>query len=172
MNQGEAAIEKLYRDHGHVVLRRARALLRSESEARDAVQDIFLSLLQRPEQLAGVERVTAWLYRITTHHCLNALRNQRGRGRLLGALHASSGAVASRFEHFAQVRLLLARLPDPLGEVAVYSHVDGMTYDEIAAMLGCSRRQVGYLLERIRAIATAEEPNPAVGPIWPKEQES
>jgi RNA polymerase sigma factor (sigma-70 family) len=172
VTQAEAAIEKLYRDHGHVVLRRARALMRSESEARDVVQDIFLSLLQRPGQLTGVERITAWLYRITTHHCLNALRNQRGRGRLLGALRSSSGAVTSRFEHFTQVRLLLARLPDPLGEVAVYSHVDGMTYDEIAAMMGCSRRQVGYMLERIRAIATAEEPNLAVGPIWPREQQS
>jgi RNA polymerase sigma factor (sigma-70 family) len=172
VTQAEAAIETLYRDHGHVVLRRARALMRSESEARDAVQDIFLSLLQRPGQLAGVERITAWLYRITTHHCLNALRNQRGRGRLLGVLRSSSGAVPSQFEHFTQVRLLLSRLPDPLGEVAVYTHVDGMTYDEIAAMMGCSRRQVGYMLERIRAIAIAEEPNLAVGPIWPKEQES
>ncbi len=95
MTEAEAAIEKLYRDHGHVVLRRARELLRSESEARDAVQDIFVALLQQPAQLAGVTRITAWLYRVTTHHCLNALRDQRGRGRLLGAVRPAS-TVASR----------------------------------------------------------------------------
>jgi DNA-directed RNA polymerase specialized sigma24 family protein len=37
----------------------ARALLQSEVEAADAVQDVFLSLLQQPEQLDGVTRITA-----------------------------------------------------------------------------------------------------------------
>jgi RNA polymerase sigma-70 factor (ECF subfamily) len=171
VTEAEAAIDALYREHGHVVLRRARALLRSESEARDAVQDIFLGLLRHPEQLTGIGRVTAWLYRVTTHHCLNALRRRRGRGRLLGALRASSESPA-RSEQLAQVRSLLARLPDPLAEVTVYHHLDGMTYDEIAAMLGCSRRQVGYMLERVRTIATSDEPQRGTAPLWPKEQES
>jgi len=163
-------IEQLYRDHGHVVLRRARALLRSESEARDACQEIFLGLLQHPEQLDGVTRITAWLYRVTTHHCLNQLRNRRGRVRLLAGLAPLSEVVDARAEKRAQVRAVLERLPEPLGEVAVYHHVDGMTYDEIAALLGCSRRQVGYLIERLHA--SAAELAPATGPAWPREQES
>ena len=128
-------------------------------------------MLRHPEQLTGVGRITAWLYRVTTHHCLNALRNQRGRGRLIGALRGSSQSPA-RSEQLAQVRLLLERLPDPLAEVTVYHHLDGMTYDEIAAMLGCSRRQVGYMLERVRTIATSDEPQRGTSPLWPKEQES
>lgn len=163
-------IERLYREHGHMVLRRARELLRSEAEATDALQDIFLSLLRRPEQLDGVTQITAWLYRVTTHHCLNRLRNHRGRIQILGSLRPVS-SVASRAEMLAQVRALLERLPEPLGEVAVYSFVDGMSYDEIAAMLGCSRRRVGYLVERIRAISTRDE-MPAQGLLWPRERES
>ena len=163
-------IEQLYRERGHVVLRRARELLRSEAEATDAVQDIFLSLLRRPEQLDGVTRITAWLYRATTHHCLNKLRDRRGRIRLLGSLRPAA-EVASRAELLTQVRALLLRLPEPLAEVAVYSFVDGMTYDEIAAMLGCSRRRIGYLVRQIREIATQGE-SPPVGLLWPKERES
>jgi len=162
-------IERLYREHGHVVLRRARELLQSEAEATDAVQDVFLSLLQRPEQLDGVARITAWLYRATTHYCLNKLRDRRGRLRILGGLRPAS-SVASRSEMLAQVRSLLERLPEPLGEVAVYHHVDGMTYDEIAAMLGCSRRKVGYLIAEIHAIAK-QEFAPAA-PLWAQERES
>jgi RNA polymerase sigma factor (sigma-70 family) len=162
-------IDRLYREHGHVVLRRARELLRSEAEATDAVQDIFLSLVQRPEQLAGVVSVTAWLYRATTHYCLNRLRDRRGRTRILETLQPVV-AVASRSEMVAQVRSLLDKLPEPLGEVAVYHYVDGMTYDEIAAMLGCSRRQVGYLLARLHA--TVARDDTAMGPLWPEEQES
>jgi RNA polymerase sigma-70 factor (ECF subfamily) len=163
-----SAIDQLYRDHGHVVLRRARSLLRSDSEARDAVQDIFLDLLRRPEQLDGVVKITGWLYRTTTHHCLNKLRDQRGRVRILDAFQPPA-SVAPRSEAFAQVRALLNRLPEPLGEVAIYHHLDGMTYDEIAALLGCSRRQVGYLIERLHAAVADDD---RVVASWPKEQES
>jgi len=160
-------IDELYRTHGHVVFRRARELLRSPADATDAVQDIFLSIVRRPEQLAGVKRVTAWLYRATTHYCLNKLRDRRGRLRLLGALRPVSSAPP-RSEAFAQVRSLLDRLPEPLAEVAVYHHLDGMTYDEIAEILGCSRRQVGYHLERLHALVAQESPAGLV----PEEQES
>jgi RNA polymerase sigma-70 factor (ECF subfamily) len=160
-------IDELYRTHGHVVFRRARELLRSSTDATDAVQDIFLSIVRRPEQLAGVKRVTAWLYRATTHYCLNKLRDRRGRLRLLGALRPMS-SVAPRSEAFAQVRSLLDRLPEPLAEVAVYHHLDGLTYDEIAEILGCSRRQVGYHLERLHALVAQESPAGLV----PEEQES
>ena len=166
-----SAVDKLYREHGHVVLRRARALLGAEAEARDVLQDIFVSLLQQPGQLAGVTRITAWLYRVTTHHCLNQLRNRRGRSRILGAL-APPSLAAARSEQLAEVRSLLARLPEPLAEVAVFHHVDGMTYDEIAEVLECSRRHVGYLLQQLREIASSEASMSVAGPLWPTEQES
>jgi RNA polymerase sigma-70 factor (ECF subfamily) len=166
----ERRIERLYREHGHVVLRRARELLRSDAEATDAVQDIFLSLVQRPEQLQGVTKITAWLYRATTHYCLNKLRARRGHDRILGALRPVA-SVDPRGERLAHVRALLDRLPEPLGEAVIYHHVDGMTYDEIAAMLGCSRRQVGYLLERVHAIAS-HEPSPAGAALRLEERES
>lgn len=150
------SIDQLYREHGHVVLRRARAILRSDAEARDCVQDIFIGLVQRPEQLDGIERITAWLYRATTSYCLNKIRDQRGRRRLLDALSPAS-TVAASADAIAQVRSLLHRLPEPLGEVAIYHHLDGMTYDEIARVLGCSRRQVGYHLERLHTFTRDDE---------------
>lgn len=161
-------IDELYRTHGHVVFRRARALLRSSADATDAVQDIFLSLVRHPEQLDGVTRITAWLYRATTHYCLNKLRDRRGRVRILGTLRPAS-SVPARSEAFAQVRSLLDRLPEPLAEVAVYHHLDGLTYDEIGEILGCSRRQVGYHLERLHALVARESPP---GLAVPEEQES
>jgi RNA polymerase sigma-70 factor (ECF subfamily) len=160
-------IDQLYRTHGHVVLRRARELLRSNADATDAVQDIFLSLLRRPEQLDGVARITAWLYRATTHYCLNKLRDGRGHLRILGTFRPAS-SVPPRSEAFAQVRALLDKLPEPLAEVAVYHHLDGMTYDEIAAILGCSRRQVGYHLARLHELVALEPPPGLV----PEEQET
>lgn len=141
-------IERIYREHGHVVRRRARELLGSDSEASDALHEIFVSLLARPGQLEGVVKVTAWLYRATTHHCLNQIRDRNGRHRLLSAL-PRTGETSPRAEQAVAVRTLLARLPGFFAEVAVYYYLDEMTQDEIAALLGCSRRNVGRMLARL-----------------------
>ena len=58
----------------------------------------------------------------------------------------------SRGEAAAEVRRLLALLPDDVAAAVVYHHLDGMTHAEVAELLGCSRRQVGYLLERAQGL--------------------
>jgi len=130
------------------------------------VQDLFLSLLERPAQFDGKSSLTTFLYSATTHACLNRLRNQRNRARLL-ALHGTTtrGAHASpRAERLLLLRALLRELPEELATVAVYHYLDEMTYDEIAALLGCSRRHVGTLLARLaqlRGTHLEEETCPA-----------
>ena len=142
-------VEKLYRSHGHIVLRRARALLGSEHDAQEALQEVFASLLH---DRSAVERnATGWLYQATTHYCLNQLRNRRTGARLLELRGPPVAEVGPAAEALAEVRRLLAQLPDDVAAAVVYTHLDGMTHDEAAAMLGCSRRQVGYLLERATA---------------------
>jgi len=51
MTLDRAAIERLYRSHGHIVLRRARALLGSEPDAQEALHEVFASLLRTPDSL-------------------------------------------------------------------------------------------------------------------------
>ena len=154
MKLSPAAIEQLYRSHGHVVLRRARILMGSEAEAQEALQEVFASLLHEPDAVGT--SAAGWLYRATTHFCLNQLRNRRTGARLLEAA-APHVAVGASAEMLAEVRSLLSRLPSEVAAAAVYHHVDGMTHTEVAELLGCSRRQVGYLLERARLAAAGTE---------------
>jgi RNA polymerase sigma-70 factor (ECF subfamily) len=154
-------VEGLYREHGHVVLRRARALLGDEEESRDVVQEVFMSLLDRPDQFEGRSTFTTWLYAVTTHACLSRLRNRRTRERLLrerGPVDATPAAPTA--ERFALVRQWLERLPESLALVAVYSMVDGMTQQEIADQIGGSRRRVGDLLKQIEETRPPRQPEP------------
>jgi len=150
MTLDRESIERLYRSHGHLVLRRARLLLGSEPDAQEALQEVFASLLRAPQDLRDAGSVLGWLYRATTHFCLNQLRNRRTGARLLQdrVLPAAGMAGGPPPDALPELRRLLARMPAQAAAAAVYHHLDGMTYDEIAGMLGCSRRQVGYLLER------------------------
>lgn len=93
-----------------------------------------------------------WLYRITTNLCLDRMRDQRTRRRLLdesfaGRPEAAGGGAEARVD----VNQLLGVLPEESVALAVYLYWDEMTHEEIAAVLGCSRRQVGYLAERLAA---------------------
>lgn len=142
-------VERLYRSHGHLVLRRARTLLGNEHDAQEALQEVFASLLREPS--APSTNLTGWLYGATTHFCLNQLRNRRTGERLLEQRGPPPSAAPARAEALAEVRRVLAQLPEQVAAAVVYHHLDGMTHDEVAAMLGCSRRQVGYLLERASA---------------------
>ena len=146
-----AAIESLYRAHGHAVLRRARLLLGNEDEARDVLHEIFASMLDRGSTFRGDSSITTWLYSATTHGCLNRMRNQKTRARLLEAQGPAEKIEASNAESAAIVRELLARVPEALAEVAIHHYVDEMTHEEIARVLGCSRRHVGDLIERLHA---------------------
>jgi RNA polymerase sigma-70 factor, ECF subfamily len=153
------SIEALYRSHGHIVLRRARMLLGSEADAQEALQEVFASLLRSPESVRNTKSIVGWLYRATTHFCLNQLRHLRTGARLLES-HASpsSGEIPPvQVEAMAELRRVLALLAADVAAAVVYHHLDGMTHAEVADMLGCSRRQVGYLLERARdSLARAE----------------
>jgi RNA polymerase sigma-70 factor (ECF subfamily) len=147
-----AAIDRLYRSHGHLVLRRARRLLGSEEEAQEVLHEVFASLVARPAQLRGDGAPTTWLYAATTHGCLNRLRNGRTRARLLAERpDVERGGGRLDPESASMLRDLLARLPEELAQVAVYHYADEMTHAEIAAVVGCSRRHVGDLIERLHA---------------------
>jgi RNA polymerase sigma-70 factor (ECF subfamily) len=154
--RSRADVAALYAAHGHVVLRRARRILNDEAEAQDILQEIFLSLVHDPEQFAGSSHVTTFLYAATTNRCLNRLRDAKTQARLL-AERARSEATDARGERLAQLRQVLGRLPEDLARVAVFSYVDEMTHEEIAEQLGCSRRQVGNLLERASELCRKEE---------------
>jgi RNA polymerase sigma-70 factor (ECF subfamily) len=156
----QAELTKLYRCHGPAVFRRARRLLGSEAEAHEVVQDVFLSLFERPEQYRGKSNLTTFLYSATTHACLNRLRNQRTRRRLTeqhGAELVPSEAPSAAPDDLLQLQRALCNMPEELAQVAVYHYADGLTQDEIAQLMGCSRRHIGNQLGRVQRWASEQE---------------
>ena len=146
-------VEQAYRAYGHSVHRRASQILGDDHEAHDVTQEVFMALLDRPLRFEGRSELGTYLHAATTHACLNRLRNRRNRDRLREVraeeLEPSSGSI--RPEVAASLRQVLAGLPEDEARAAVYHYLDGMSHGEIAEELGCARRTVGDLLERMRS---------------------
>jgi RNA polymerase sigma factor (sigma-70 family) len=161
------AIAALYASHGHMVLRRARALLHNEAEAQDVTQEIFASLVQRPEQFEGRSAPSTFLYAATTHLALRRMRDRNHRAHLVELFVAPGKRDAHQSAHgetLAVLRDVLGRVPHELAVVATYVYLDEMSHDEISTLLGCSRRTVGNLLQRFHdKVRTVLRKTPARG---------
>lgn len=152
------ALDGLYRSHGAMVLRRARSILRDDAAAEDVLQEVFSSLVARPEQFAGRCQPSTLLYAMTTHLCLQKLRDGGNRARL-EKLHLALGerSAEASADWIVLRREVLAALPEDQASACVYAYVDGLTWDEIAEVLGCSRRHVANLISRARETALASD---------------
>ena len=146
-------LDALYRRHAPAAFRRARRLLGSDADAHEVVHDLFLSLWERSEQYAEKSSMSTFLYASVTHACLNRIRDHGNRTRLAREHFAEQPLErvppSADQEATAALRSALERMPEPLAQVAVYYHFDDLSHEDIARILGCSRRHVGDLLERL-----------------------
>jgi RNA polymerase sigma-70 factor (ECF subfamily) len=128
-------------------------MLASDDDARDLVQEIFASLVAKPQQFDGRSEVSTFLYAVTTHACLARLRDRRNRARLLEEqVQPWAGSIDERTPATrVAVQRVLAQLPDDEARAAIYYHLDGMSHAEIAEVMECSPRHVGNLLSRLAA---------------------
>lgn len=146
-----AELDAIYRAHGHAVLRRARRLLRDEDAARDVVQDVFLEMFRRPEAFEARSSLATFLYSATTHACLNRLRNGKTRARLVALEGAGRSSVQPAHAETTVIAAeVVAGLSDEDATLAMYLFCDELTHDEIAELMGSSRRHVGNLAARLR----------------------
>lgn len=139
---------ELYARYGPPLRRKAERILRSQAEAEDLVQALFVDLWERNE----AARDLPYLFRAVTNRCLNLLRDSSNRTRLL-SLHGGSDVAASSEGRTISLDLL-ARLTGVLSEaqleVLVLHHFDDLTQEEIASACDLSRKTVGKYLNEAR----------------------
>jgi RNA polymerase sigma-70 factor (ECF subfamily) len=51
-------------------------------QAADIVQDVFMKIIERPENFDVNKKFTTWVYTVTANACKNALRNESNRSRI------------------------------------------------------------------------------------------
>src|SRR5688572_31272615 len=64
------AMETLMRLHNRMLYRTARAILRDDAEAEDAVQDAYLQAYRKLATFRGESKLSTWLVRITANEAL------------------------------------------------------------------------------------------------------
>lgn len=141
-----------YRRYAPALLRKCQRLLQSRHESEDIVQGLFVDMLKKGQTTTDLP----YLYRAVTNRCLNHLKYSENRRRLLEqhdtALRGSTRTPCEEQVINADLLVkLVARLDRKHNEVLVYRFFDDMGVEEIAELLGTSRKTVGKRLNKIKA---------------------
>ena len=145
-----------FRQHGPLILRRAQRLLGNRADAEEALQEVFFLAVRGNAPWDGRGELLAWLYRITTNHCLGVLRKRGRRRTLLEGNPPSQGTERMSPSDLMTLRWLLANADPKQAQAAIYVYLDGMSYAQAAVPLGVSKRTVGNLLERFKTWAEGQ----------------
>lgn len=126
-----------------------------EAIARDVSQAVFLKLMTKIEQFRRDAEFTTWLYRLVVNACMD---EQRRRRRFLpfgdGFMSGHGTEKEAQDERYARIELAdsvkaaIGELRPKLRLPILLKYVEGLSYDEMAEVLGCSKGTIASRLNR------------------------
>jgi RNA polymerase sigma-70 factor (ECF subfamily) len=141
-----AELELLYRERYPTFLRVARATIRDDGAAADAVHDAFVQAVRNQRSFRGEGTLEAWVWRMV----VNAARKRRGE--LPRRLPESAEVVDPSRNGFGDpLRALVATLPERQRLVLFLRHYADLDYAAIAAILEIKEGTVGATLHAAHA---------------------
>ena len=137
------ALTTLMRVHHRTLYRTARAILRDDAEAEDAVQEAYLQAFRALASFRGDSKLSTWLVRIAANEALMRLRrNAKAAARTDAEPDElmSREAGPERTAHGSELRHLLeariGALPEGYRTVFMMRAIEELSVEETAAALG------------------------------------
>lgn len=166
------ALEALMSRHAGRVYRLAYGITRSQSDAEEVVQDVFLTVIRKGAGFEGHAALATWMYRVTTNAALNRRRGKRQElevsleehlptfredghraGDRSDLLTDWSSTPEERVLSGESRRILekaIDGLPDHYRTVLVLRDVEELSNEEVASIVGDSLASVKSRLHRAR----------------------
>ncbi len=164
-----AAFEALMRRHNRTLFRTARAILRDDAEAEDALQEAYLQAYHALPGFRAEARFTTWMVRIVANEALMRLRKETRRAQIVPMQSADATPGLEELADTtmeknrpepsaerAEMRRLLERqidlLPDAYRTVFMLRAVEELPAEEVAAVLQIPEATVRTRFFRARSL--------------------
>ena len=154
--QGDrAAFQLLFETYKDKVFSIAVYSSGDRSLAEDVTQQIFLKLFTAIQQFRGDSEFSTWLYRLVVNACLDERRRRRKLlpwGETVAMRNPSEKKPQEkqydRLEIAEAVREAIGQLKPKFRLPILLKYIEGMSYEEIASVMGCSKGTVASRLNR------------------------
>ena len=141
----------------HRIYGMALRMTGSWADAEEMAQETFLRAHRALADFRGDAKLSTWLYAIASRLCLNRLASgahkmarRRVEEDMAGFVADEPGGSLEQDEREAAVHRALAELPEERRVVIVLRDFEGLSYDEIAAVLNLELGTVRSRLHRAR----------------------
>ena len=154
----EAIFRRWLDEHIGLMLKVVRGCAASPQDQDDLFQDVLLQIWSSIPAFRGEAKETTWIYRVAFNTALAWRRGERrrreGHERVVKfgeSPQSQPSHVASPPEQEIVERLysVIRKLPKVDASLALM-HLDGLSYQEMAEVLGISENYIGVKLNRIR----------------------
>jgi len=151
------AFDEVYSRFVEMVYSLACRLSGNREEASDLTQEVFLRVYRHLGSFGGRSSLKTWVFRIAINHCRDRLSRWRpltqpigedvGEGEVAYADPARGPEeLAVAADEGRRVTAALARLPQAFREAVALRDIEGLSYEEIADVLGV---RIGTVRSRI-----------------------
>lgn len=146
--------KKIFLPYYQKLYRIAFRLLQDEAEAEDMVQDAYIKLWDKRNDLADIDNTEAFAIVVLRNLCLDQLRKSKDH------LHAkyevdipeqlSLIGQVETLDELDYVRQLVEQLPEQQRQIMLFKHWDGYSDEEIEQITGMSAGNIRVSLSRAR----------------------
>jgi RNA polymerase sigma-70 factor, ECF subfamily len=153
------SLEILYDRYHSKLLWFAGSLIPERAAAEDAVHEVFIKLIDKPELFDQNKKFSTWIYTVTANHCRNILRNESNRRRLLSE-NAETEPTTEEMRELADEKALKAMVAKSFEQMSakekslyVLRFDENMPLKEIAAVLaipeGSVKSGIFHMLKKL-----------------------
>ena len=151
------AFHILYNRYGAKIQRFALGFLKSEQDAEELVQDVFLKLWTKRDFLNVSGNIRAYLYKVAVNSIYDFIRRKNLELAFQEFVNGQPDEDDSTWDEVvyndlvAQLNQWMAQMPEQRRKIFKMSKEKGLSNDEIAELLGLSKRTVENQIYRATA---------------------
>jgi len=151
VNDMEREMAELYRSHAPGLQRYAFRLIHDVGGAQDALQEVFLRYFVARSEGRKFDDAKAWLFRVLRNYLLDTLKSATVKNEVaIDGIHDPADNYNDPERHYqhAEMARELTRMLAPRELECVRLRAEGLSYDEVADVLGLQQGTVGATLAR------------------------
>ena len=151
MDTKEKDFERIVREHRGTIYTVCYMFSKDHDEVQDLFQDTLINLWCGFDDFRGEAKVETWVWRVALNTCLSAERKKKRRGERV-PLEMAGNLFADTDDDSKQIRQLYNRINklEVMDRALILLWLENMSYDDIAAIVGISPKNVSVKLVRIK----------------------
>ena len=146
----EKEFEKIVKEHKNTIYSVCFMFSKDADEVNDLFQETLINLWQGFNSFKGESSIRTWIWRISLNTCISS---ERKKSKLhIVPLSMDINLYEDTDEDSRQIQMLYNRINrlKPFDRAIVLLWLDNLSYDEIAAIVGISVKNVSVRLVRIK----------------------